>query len=103
MLANPVPGKMGILGYNKYRNQTRWNIDMSLSKSVDVDETKSLRFRVDISNIFNHPFASGTPGEAGRIQFPTNPSMSINGGAPLGQYTHKVGTRTLQAMLRFDF
>jgi hypothetical protein len=103
VLINPLPGKLGILGYNKYRNQTRWNIDMSMSKSVDLDETKTFRFRVDISNVFNHPFASGTPGEAGRIEFPTNPSMSINGGAPLGQYTYKVGTRTIQAMLRFDF
>jgi hypothetical protein len=103
VLANPRPGKMGILGYNKFRNQTRWNVDMSMSKSVNVDENKSFRFRLDISNIFNHPFASGTPGTAGRIQFPTNPSMNINGFAPLGQYTYKVGNRTLQAMLRFDF
>ena len=103
VLQNPLPGQMGNMRYNKFRNQTRWNADMSMSKSVSLDETKGFRIRVDISNIFNHPFASGTPGEAGRVQFPTNPSMGLNGGAPLGQYTHKVGTRTIQAMVRFDF
>jgi len=103
VLQNPLPGFSGNMRYNNYRNQTRWNADMSFSKSVALDETKSFRVRVDISNLFNHPFASGTPGEAGRVQFPTNPSMGLNGGAPLGQYTYKVGTRTIQAMLRFDF
>jgi hypothetical protein len=103
VLQNPLPGKMGNAGYNTFRNYTRWNADMSISKSVSVTETKSFRLRVDISNLFNHPISSSQPTAAGRVAVPTAPSMSINGGAPIGQYTYKVGGRTLQAMARFDF
>jgi hypothetical protein len=104
VLQNPVPGKMGNMGYNTFRNLVRWNVDASLSKSVAIDETKSFRLRVDITNIFNHPFASGSLGASGtRITFPTAPSMSINSTTPIGQYSYKVGGRTVQAMARFDF
>jgi hypothetical protein len=104
VLQNPLPGKMGNMGYNSYRNLVRWTVDTSLSKSVAIDESRSFRFRVDITNIFNHPFASGTLGFSGtRITFPTAPSMNINGTNPIGQYTYKVGGRTVQAMVRFDF
>jgi hypothetical protein len=103
VLQNPLPGKMGTLGFNTYSNQTRWNIDMSASKSVPINESMGFRLRVDITNMFNHPVASGVPGTAGRVQVPTAPSMSINGAAPIGQYTYKVGTRTVQWMARFDF
>jgi len=77
---------------------------MSLSKGIAIDESKSFRFRVDITNIFNHPFASGTLGSSGtRAVFPTAPIMNLNGATPLGQYNYKVGGRTLQTMLRFVF
>jgi hypothetical protein len=103
VLQNPQPGKNGTMGWNTFRNLARWNVDMSLAKSVAITEKTSFRLRVDISNVFNHGFASGAPGSAGRIQFPTAPSMSTNGPAPIGQYTYKVGSRTIQAMARFDF
>jgi len=90
VLQNPLPGKQGTLGYNKYRDLTRWNADMSLSKGVDIREDVRFRFRLDIANIFNHPR-------------PTSPSMNINSNTPLGQVGSKSGNRTLQAMLRIDF
>jgi hypothetical protein len=104
VLMNPQPGKQGNMAYNFFRNLTRWNVDTSLSKSVDIREGVSFRVRVDITNIFNHPFASGTLGFSGtRIVFPTAPSMNINGGSPIGLYSYKVGGRTVQAMARIDF
>ena len=103
VMQNPLPGKIGTAGYNKFRNFSRWTADMSISKSVAVDETKSFRLRVDISNLFNHAIASSQPGVAGRVSVPNPPSMSINGSTPIGQYTYKVGGRTIQAMARFDF
>lgn len=104
VLQNPLPGKQGTMGYNTFRNVSRWNLDMSLSKSVAITETKAFRLRADITNVFNHPLPSGTLGASGtRITFPTAPSMSINGTDPIGLYSYKVGGRTLQAMLRFDF
>jgi hypothetical protein len=105
VLQNPWPGKMGTMGFNTYRNLVRWNVDMSMSKSVPVDETRSFRLRVDITNIFNHPFPSGALGASGtRITFPTAPNVNINSTtASIGQYTYRVGGRTIQAMARFDF
>jgi hypothetical protein len=70
---------------------------------VAVRESMNFRLRVDISNICNHPVMSGTPTTTGRISVPTAPSMDINGIAPIGQYTYKVGGRTIQAMARFEF
>jgi hypothetical protein len=103
VLQNPLPGQLGSAGWNQFRNETRWGIDMSVSKLVAIDESKTFRLRVDITNIFNHPVSSGSPATAGRIQVPTAPSMTINGGVPIGYYTYKVGGRTVQAMMRFDF
>lgn len=104
VLQNPLPGKMGNMAYNTFRNLTRWNVDMSLTKRVAIDESRRIEVRADITNIFNHPFASGTLGYSGtRITFPTAPSMNINGNDPIGQYTYKVGGRTLQMMARFSF
>jgi hypothetical protein len=106
VLQNPLPGKMGNMGFNTFRGITRWNVDMSLSKSVAISESKSFRLRADITNVFNHPFASGALGGSGtRIVYPTAPSMTMASGTtnPLGLFSYKVGGRTFQAMARFDF
>ncbi len=105
VLQNPVPGKKGNMGIYRFRNLTRWNVDMSLSKAVMFNESMGVRLRADFTNIFNHPFASGAPGASGtRILYPTPPSMNINSSSlALGLYDYKVGTRTFQMMLRFDF
>lgn len=105
VLQNPAPGKMGTVGFNSFRDHGRWNVDMSVSKSVAVTESKSFRFRADFSNIFNHPMASGVPafGNGTRVENAGSPSMAINSSTPIGYYDRKVGGRTFQAMLRFDF
>jgi hypothetical protein len=100
---NPLPGTRGNFGYNKIFGPMRWNVDMALSKLVQIDETKSFRLRVDMANIFNHAQASGSTGSSGtRITFPTAPSVGINGGT-FGNMPVKVGGRTFQLMARFDF
>ena len=100
---NPLPGTRGNFGYDKINAPPRWNVDMALSKLVQIDETKSFRIRVDMANIFNHPQASGTLGASGtRIVFPTAPTTSINA-ATFGNMPYKVGGRTFQLMARFDF
>jgi len=100
---NPLPGTRGNFGYNKINGPMRWNVDMALSKLVQIDETKSFRLRVDMANIFNHPQPSGGQGFSGtRIVFPTAPATGING-AIFGDMPTKVGGRTFQLMARFDF
>ncbi|MEJ2112077.1 MAG: hypothetical protein P8Z37_19645, partial [Acidobacteriota bacterium] len=90
VLLNPLPGHRGTLGYNSFRDLGRWNVDMSASKGVSLKEGVDFRFRVDISNIFNHPR-------------PGTPSMNINSSTPIGQVSSKSGNRTLQLMMRIDF
>lgn len=103
VLRHPLPGQQGSFGRSRLRAITRWNLDMALSKSVQVMEGKSFRIRVDASNILNHPFPSGGLGGTGtRIVFPTNPPTSINSGT-FGDFSYKVGGRTFQFMARFDF
>ncbi len=103
VLQNAMPGHQGNFGLNRLTNITRWTLDMSFSKSVQLTESKSFRIRVDASNILNHPFASGTLGSTGtRIVFPTPPSVSLTGGT-FGAFEYKVGGRTFQMMARFDF
>jgi hypothetical protein len=103
VLVHPAPGKQGNLGLNRLTNVMRWNVDMSVAKSVSVGEGRSVRIRMDATNIFNHPLASGTLGSSGtRIVFPTSPAVSINSGT-FGAFTYKVGGRTFQFMMRFDF
>jgi hypothetical protein len=100
---NPEPGTRGNFGYNRITGPMRWNVDMALSKLVQITETKSIRLRVDMSNILNHPLASGTLGSSGtRIVFPTAPTTGMNGGV-FGSMPYKVGGRTFQVMMRFDF
>ena len=103
VLQNALPGRRGTFGMNRLSNIMRWSVDMAMSKLIQIDETKSFRIRLDASNIFNHPFASGTLGSSGtRIVFPTAPSVGLNGGT-FGAMEYKVGGRTFQFMARFDF
>ena len=76
---------------------------MSIAKEVQVGECKSIRSRLDATNICNHPFASGTLGGSGtRIVFPTSPAVGINS-ETFGAFTYKVGGRTFQFMAHYDF
>ncbi|MBZ5623578.1 MAG: carboxypeptidase regulatory-like domain-containing protein [Acidobacteriia bacterium] len=44
----------GNAGRNVLRNPTRWNLDMTLTKSFKVTEATHLEFRTEVFNIFNH-------------------------------------------------
>jgi hypothetical protein len=104
VLQNPLPGTRGNFGRNRISNIVRWNVDMAISKSVQIAEGKSFRIRLDASNIFNHPFPSGggRTASGARIVFPTPPAVDITGNT-FGDFTQKVGGRTFQFMARFDF
>jgi hypothetical protein len=59
-----------------------------------ISESKTVQFRMDALNIFNHPT-------------PTDPVGLANSGSSFndnfGQITSKTGSRTFQAKLRFSF
>ena len=88
-LRNAPPGQLGTLGLRPIEGPGSWSFDANVQKSIRVHESRNLTFRLDASNVFNHP----TPG---------NPNLNINTGT-FGQITMKTGNRSLQALVRFEF
>ena len=55
LLQNPLPGNRGTLGMSSLEAPGRWRFDANVAKSIKVTERKSLQFRLDATNVFNHP------------------------------------------------
>jgi hypothetical protein len=55
LLVHPLPGKAGNLGRRVIRGVTVPTFDMNLAKMFRISESKSLQFRIDASNVLNHP------------------------------------------------
>ncbi len=105
VLQNPLPGTRGNLGQNTLVGPPTWNVDMALSKSVKIAESKSIQVRFDVTNVFNHPQPSGAFNTSGsRIYYASAPIVNINSSStPFGDLLYKVGMRTYQARMRFNF
>ena len=89
VLQNAAPGQLGTLGMRTIEGPGTWDFDANLQKTIRVAESKNLTFRMDATNVLNHPT-------------PSNPNLNINSGT-FGQISTKTGSRTLQAQIRFDF
>jgi hypothetical protein len=89
VLRNAGPGELGTLGLRSIEGPGRWDLDAIILKSIRFDESKRLTFRMDASNVFNHPTLD-------------NPSLNINSGT-FGQINSKTGSRTLAAQVRLEF
>jgi hypothetical protein len=90
ILQNAAPGQLGSLGLNPIYGPGSWNFDANLQKRMRIGESRSLAFRLDTKNIFNHP----TPGA---------PNLNINSTSPFGQISTKTGNRSLAGQLRLEF
>jgi len=94
--ANPVAGTFGSCGVTPVRGPGLNTVDMNLSKSFTISESKRLEFRTDFLNLFNHPIF-------------TSPNSGCGGGAGaacdfgLGQITGSEGERNIQFALKFYF
>jgi hypothetical protein len=64
-------------------------MDANIQKLFKIPEPKSLCFRMDLSNVFNHPN-------------PVNPSIDLNAGT-FGEINNKTGNCSLVAQVRFQF
>ena len=97
LLQNPLPGTRGNLALNSLEGPGRWRFDASASKKIRLGETKSLTFRLDALNVFNHP----EPNTA------TNSLIMNINNANFGQFTGANAKtnlrRQFQAQLRLDF
>ena len=88
LLKYPEPGKVGNLGRQNIKSIGQWSLDVSASKAFQITETKSFQFRIDSTNVLNHPV-------------PKTPSLSAGS---LGVITGKGNqVRTVQASLRLSF
>jgi hypothetical protein len=90
VLQNPLPGTRGNLGQNVIELPGVWSLDTSMGKAVRISESKRLNFRVDATNILNHPQ-------------PSAPDLNINGSNPFGNIATKTGQRQFQLQVRLDF
>jgi hypothetical protein len=91
LLQNPLPGRRGTLGQKTMELPGAWAFDAAMSKSVRITESKQVQFRVDATNIFNHPLMG-------------NPNLSLNGTTPFGSIQSKGNQRRqFKAQLRFNF
>jgi hypothetical protein len=96
LLQNPAPGKRGTLGFRSLEGPGVWRFDANLAKSIKLTESKSLQFRLDATNVFNHPE-------------PATPIIDINAAnfgliAATTTATAKTNLhRQFQAALRFSF
>ncbi len=100
------PGTRGNFDPNSITGPGRWGLDMAISKNVEFMEGKSLNFRVDVNNIFNHPTPSGTAPFTydQRTYAPGNPISDLNDTVnPFGYVGYKVGHRVFSAKVRLSF
>src|SRR5262249_35515699 len=97
VLRNAAPGQLGTLGLRPIEGPGTRSLDANLQKTIRVHESKTLTFRLDASNVLNHP----NPGVlVNPLMNPIN--LNINSGT-FGEINSKTGNRTLQALLRFSF
>lgn len=91
LIVNSAPGKLGNLGDGVIVGPGSFRFDLSASKTVRVDESKSFQIRIDAQNVLNHP----TLGD---------PNLNINS-ANFGQIGagDVSGSRRFQGQLRFTF
>jgi Carboxypeptidase regulatory-like domain len=96
LLQNPLPGRRGTLGQRALEVPGRYRFDANLRKQIKLRESKTMEFRMDVSNVFNHPE-------------PANPVLDINNTnfgliTTVGATTAKSNLhRQFQAQLRLDF
>jgi hypothetical protein len=93
LLRNPLPGRRGTLGQRAVQVPGRWRFDANMRKQIRLSESKTMEFRIDASNVFNHPE-------------PANPTLDINSnnfGLITGANAKSTQHRQFQAQLRLNF
>jgi hypothetical protein len=91
IMQHPLPGEYGSFGRNRVEGVGSFGLDMAMGKTFQLTEGKTIQFRVDASNVFNHPSPGGGGGTIN------------NDGVALGQIGNKSGQRRFQAKLTIRF
>ncbi len=105
-ITEPAPNTFGTCGVGNIRGPGYADVDLSLHKNFLLTETKSLEFRFETLNAFNHPVwtFSGGP-DAGSFDPSYNADGTVNpaGNPNFGKVTGSQGARQLQFALKFIF
>jgi hypothetical protein len=99
------PGVRGNFDENQIMGPGRWSLDLAMSKDIKFMEGKSINFRVDATNIFNHPTPhnGGLSSYNGRDYWFSNPTFNLNSSDPFGYVWGKAGHRVFSAKIRISF
>jgi hypothetical protein len=91
LLKNPEPGTTGNLSANVpgITGPSRLGLDLSLSKTIAIDESRVFEIRADAVNALNRPMWG-------------NPNTNINS-ANFGRITTATGARTITISARLEF
>jgi hypothetical protein len=92
-------GTIGNLGRNTLVGPKLVNCDFSLFKQFTLTEGKTLHFRAEMFNIFNHP-NFGVPNSANRTALQPNGNVNLSAGAILSTVTT---SRQIQFGLKLSF
>jgi hypothetical protein len=93
LLKNSLPGTRGALGQRVVEGPGQWRFDANVSKTIRISETRTMQFRVDALNVFNHPE-------------PATPILDLNDanfGFITGVNAKSTLHRQFQAQVRFNF
>jgi hypothetical protein len=89
VLQQPLPGHQGTFS-NAIEGVGSFSLDAAMGKNIQLIEGKSINFRIDCSNLLNHP----SPGD---------PAFTLAQYAPFGSVTNKSGNRVIQGKFTFKF
>ncbi|MCL2878309.1 MAG: TonB-dependent receptor, partial [Acidobacteria bacterium] len=106
VIQNAAPGAIGNMTPTSLTGPGRWSFDMAMSKAVEFMEGKTIDFRIDAANIFNHATPSGVAdafNHAARYDVINLPQTDLNNRTMPGYIATKSGHRTFQAKIRIMF
>jgi hypothetical protein len=103
LIQNAQPGTYPTMGIGSITGPGRWRFDANLSKSIKLTESKTLQFRLDATDVLNHP----EPNTAANVfSFNLTGAAAANFGQFVSSGTNGAKSnlhRQLQAQLRFNF
>jgi len=104
LLQNPQPGRRGTLGQKTMELPGAWAFDAAMTKLIRITESKSLQFRLDATNVLNHPNI-GPQSSCGSTTVLCAPNLNINSTSqPFGNIQSKgLDHRQFKAQLRLNF
>jgi hypothetical protein len=104
VLAQPLPGQQGNFGRQMMNGIGLFSLDMTMGKSIQITEGKSITLRVDATNILNHPTPSNsTYAWNARFTQIYDPNTTLANAEDFGRISSKGQHRTWQAKIRFTF